>query len=218
MNTITTTIIYSSSQCNYMDSSFFGLPIYMVNSRRTGDRLIRLCILEEQQYHTKTQPRKSLMGTTKIPEMIRFIILVMIFGTMVLLFSSHVSIGASVDLSMKLGQNAIQFPGLFEFSLGNTVTELYYKAGIYMPGSLVKTHGKATSSSTKSTTKITTTLNAATGAGWNDGALIGLTRSGPVTSSCATAIANATIGGEARTRIRERCRYWRSVICHSYDG
>ena len=88
------------------------------------------CILEEQHQDTEIQVPKSLLGTNEIPEIIRYAIPVMIVGVIVLLFSSNVSIGASVDLSLTLGQNTIQLPGLFEFSLGNTVAELY-KAGIY---------------------------------------------------------------------------------------
>jgi hypothetical protein len=87
--------------------------------------------LEEQQLNVNDeQIPKSLLATTEIPEMMRYAIPIMIVATIVLLFSSNVSTGASVDLSLRLGENHIQLPGLFEFSLGNTVTELY-KAGIY---------------------------------------------------------------------------------------
>ena len=83
------------------------------------------CILEEQQLNVNDEPiPKSLLAATGIPEMMRYAIPILIIGTIVLLFSSNVSTGASVDLSLRLGENHIQLPGLFEFSLVHPVTEL----------------------------------------------------------------------------------------------
>jgi len=95
-----------------------------------------LCILEEDEAYPNFAEQQNeqnpnpLFVESETPVLIRFLLPVMIVGTIILLFSSNVSTGASVDLSMQLGSKTIHLPGLFEFSLGNTVTELY-KAGIY---------------------------------------------------------------------------------------
>ncbi len=72
-----------------------------------------------------TENLKPLVLTPSVPEIFRFAIPMLIIGTVVLLFSSNVSVGASVDMSIRVGETSIQLPGLFAFSLGNTISELY---------------------------------------------------------------------------------------------
>jgi hypothetical protein len=88
-------------------------------------------ILEDQQHMEPPEPTKSLLRDTKVPEWIRHAIPMVIIGTMLLLLSSNLSTGASVDLVISLGgESQIKLPALFAFSLGNTVREMY-SAGIY---------------------------------------------------------------------------------------
>ena len=80
----------------------------------------------------ESQPMvKPLFLTPHIPAWIRFVIPISTIGTIVLLVSSNLSVGASVDLSLRVGTTgSIPISGLFQFSLGNTISELY-GAGIY---------------------------------------------------------------------------------------
>ena len=87
-------------------------------------------ILEDQLVEDLQEPKISLFYSDKIPEYIKYLIPIMIVGTIVLFLCSNLSIGASVDLSVELGQRSIGIPGLFQFSLSNTVSEMYM-AGIY---------------------------------------------------------------------------------------
>lgn len=73
---------------------------------------------------------KPLLMTPRVPEWARFAIPIFIVGNVVLLISSNLSVGASVNLSLRIGDESIPIPGLFQFSLGNTITELF-GAGIY---------------------------------------------------------------------------------------
>ena len=80
--------------------------------------------------HEDSENRKPLLLSAAVPEFVRFAIPMSIIGTIVLLLSSNVSIGASVDLSIRVAETPIHLPGLFAFSLGNTISELF-GAGIY---------------------------------------------------------------------------------------
>jgi hypothetical protein len=73
---------------------------------------------------------KPLLTAHAVPEIVRFAIPMLIVATIILLFSSNISVGASVDMSIRVGDTPIHLPGLFEFSLGNTISELF-GAGIY---------------------------------------------------------------------------------------
>lgn len=74
---------------------------------------------------------KALFKSEGVPEVTRFVLPILVVGTIVLLVSSNLSVGASVNLSLRLGdEKRIHLPGLFQFSLANTITE-FYKAGIY---------------------------------------------------------------------------------------
>ena len=74
---------------------------------------------------------KPLFLTPHLPAWVRFVIPISTIGTIVLLVSSNLSVGASVDLTLRVGTNGtIPISGLFHFSLGNTISELY-GAGIY---------------------------------------------------------------------------------------
>eukprot|EP00533_Pseudo-nitzschia_delicatissima_P009167 CAMPEP_0116102186 /NCGR_PEP_ID=MMETSP0327-20121206/13212_1 /TAXON_ID=44447 /ORGANISM="Pseudo-nitzschia delicatissima, Strain B596" /LENGTH=1598 /DNA_ID=CAMNT_0003594203 /DNA_START=119 /DNA_END=4915 /DNA_ORIENTATION=- len=84
-------------------------------------------ILEDQLFD---ELNISLFDSDKIPEVVKYVIPVMIIGTIVLFVCSNLSVGASVDLSVGVGQRSIGIPGLFQFSLANTVSEMY-QAGIY---------------------------------------------------------------------------------------
>jgi hypothetical protein len=89
-------------------------------------------ILEDQEQHMDpSEPTKSLLRDTKVPEWIRHVIPMVIVGAMLLLLSSNLSTGASVGLVVSLGgESQVKLPALFAFSLGNTVREMY-SAGIY---------------------------------------------------------------------------------------
>ena len=73
---------------------------------------------------------KSLFQSPSISESVRFLFPIGALGTMVILLASNLNVGASVNLSLHVGTNTFELPGLFEFSLVNTVTEFYH-AGIY---------------------------------------------------------------------------------------
>ena len=71
---------------------------------------------------------KSLFGSSKLSEYTRHLIPMFLVGTIALLASSNLSTGASVDLSVALGESAIrkfEVPALFTFSLGNTAISLF---------------------------------------------------------------------------------------------
>jgi hypothetical protein len=117
-----------------------GVDLSLFNDMRELDQSL-LCdireehslrILEEQHYleELDEEKPKALLASKEIPELVRYVLPSMVVATIVLLFSSNVSTGASVDLSLRLGENVLYSPGLFEFSLANTVIELY-QAGIY---------------------------------------------------------------------------------------
>jgi hypothetical protein len=91
-------------------------------------------ILEEQLFHPveeESRPaEKSLFASKNIPEIVRYVIPAMVLGTLIILFCSNTTVGASVDVTIRFGTQVFPVPGLFQFSLGNTVSELYH-AGIY---------------------------------------------------------------------------------------
>ena len=88
-------------------------------------------ILEDQLVEEcQEAPKISIFNSDKTPESIKYLVPVMIVGTIVLFLCSNLSVGASVDLSVQLSQQSIGIPGIFQFSLGNTVSEMY-QAGIY---------------------------------------------------------------------------------------
>jgi hypothetical protein len=88
-------------------------------------------ILEDQLVEECSEaPKISIFDSDRTPESIKYLVPVMIVGTTVLFLSSNLSVGASVDLSVQLSQQSIGIPGLFQFSLGNTVSEMY-QAGVY---------------------------------------------------------------------------------------
>jgi len=88
-------------------------------------------ILEDQLVESREEEHNiSIFDSDKIPESIKYMVPVMIVGTIVLFLSSNLSVGASVDISVQLGQRSIGIPDLFTFSLGKTVSEMYM-AGIY---------------------------------------------------------------------------------------
>lgn len=87
-------------------------------------------ILEDQLVEEFQGKKISLFDSEKIPEVIKYLIPIMIIGTISLFLCSNLSIGASVDLSVEVRQQSIGIPGIFQFSLSNTVSEMYM-AGIY---------------------------------------------------------------------------------------
>jgi hypothetical protein len=72
----------------------------------------------------------SLFQAKGIEKSIRFLIPMMVIGTIGLLVASNVSIGASVNMFLTLKAMTIELPELFQFSLASTIHE-FYKAGIY---------------------------------------------------------------------------------------
>lgn len=87
-------------------------------------------ILEDQLVDEFQESNVSLFDSDKIPEIVKYLVPIMIIGTIVLFICSNLSVGATVDLSVELGQRSIGIPGLFQFSLANTISEMYM-AGIY---------------------------------------------------------------------------------------
>jgi uncharacterized paraquat-inducible protein A len=73
---------------------------------------------------------ESLFQNVRVPEAVRLVVPALIAGTVLLLFSSNLSTGASVDLSTSFMDRHLNAPALFTFSLGNTINEMYH-AGIY---------------------------------------------------------------------------------------
>jgi hypothetical protein len=94
-----------------------------------------LLTLEDEQLFTGENPDENeivepLFVAAQVPALVRFAMPIAIFGTIMLLVSSNLSVGATVDLSLRVREESIPIPGLFQFSLGNTIAELY-GAGIY---------------------------------------------------------------------------------------
>jgi hypothetical protein len=89
-------------------------------------------ILEDQLLPPISYPKRqiSLFASKRVPETARYLIPTMILLTIILLITSNVSVGASVDLYVMLGNENIPVSGLFTFSLGNTASELF-QAGVY---------------------------------------------------------------------------------------
>ncbi len=77
-----------------------------------------------------TLPRTCLMHSTTVSYFFRVFVPVLILSTTVLLVSSNLNVGATVDLVLRFGDEAIRFPPLFEFSLVNTAQEML-QAKIY---------------------------------------------------------------------------------------
>lgn len=74
--------------------------------------------------------RKSLIRSRAISDFQRHFIPVFIIGIIILLMSSNLSRGASVDLHIQLGGREISLPSLFTFSLANTARDMW-NAKIY---------------------------------------------------------------------------------------
>lgn len=72
----------------------------------------------------------SLMHSRHVSEMMRIFVPMLILGSIALLISSNLSIGATVDLKASVGGKSIDLPSLFSFSLFNTADEMW-QAGIY---------------------------------------------------------------------------------------
>jgi hypothetical protein len=86
-------------------------------------------ILEEPQANPPVP--QALLSNPKVPEIIRYMVPIVIVGTIFLLLSGNLSTGASVDLKVSLGGDSeIKLPALFGFSLLHTIKQLY-NAGIY---------------------------------------------------------------------------------------
>ena len=73
----------------------------------------------------------SLMFQKSIPNILRIFVPITIIGTITVFIVSNMSTGASVDLVLSSSDNeSIDLPGVFTFSLGKTVSEMY-EAGVY---------------------------------------------------------------------------------------
>jgi hypothetical protein len=75
----------------------------------------------------------SLMMSHAVPDMIRVLLPMFVIGTIAMLLSSNLSVGASVNVFLtSSGQSAkeVKLPSLFAFSLGNTIRQMY-QARIY---------------------------------------------------------------------------------------
>jgi hypothetical protein len=88
-------------------------------------------VLERQFLQLLESPLPSLFMNERLPGLIRFLVPMLIVGTLTLLLSSNVSVGASVDLSLYFNGRFVEIPSLFKFSLASTVSELY-GAHIYL--------------------------------------------------------------------------------------
>ncbi|KAG7348528.1 paraquat-inducible protein A domain containing protein [Nitzschia inconspicua] len=92
----------------------------------------QLVILEDQlpEVSEAEDKPKSIFFSQNLPKFVPYVFPATIFGTIVLLFTSNVSVGASVDMFLRLGTEYLEVPGVFRFSLGDTTSKLYL-AGIY---------------------------------------------------------------------------------------
>jgi len=88
-------------------------------------------ILEDQLVRDCQEEAKiSIFDSDNISESIKYLVPVMIVGTIILFLCSNLSVGATVDLFVQLDQRSIGVPGIFQFSLAKTISEMY-QAGIY---------------------------------------------------------------------------------------
>ena len=79
---------------------------------------------------SETPLKSCLMHSTKIPSFFRIFVPILIFSTTLLLLSSNLNVGATVDLVLRSGDDVIRLPPLFGFSLVNTAKEML-QARIY---------------------------------------------------------------------------------------
>ncbi|KAL3923129.1 MAG: hypothetical protein SGILL_001832 [Bacillariaceae sp.] len=88
--------------------------------------------LEEQLFlgEDEEEPTKSMFESNALPRCIPYSVPALIVATTILLITSNASVGASVDLSIRVDETSLAVPSIFRFSFGNTVRELYH-AGIY---------------------------------------------------------------------------------------
>lgn len=75
-------------------------------------------------------PDDSLMSQAPASEFLKVCIPMFILGTMGLLLASNLSVGATVSISLSSGDRVWDFPPLFEFSLANTIRDMW-NARIY---------------------------------------------------------------------------------------
>ncbi|KAG7369236.1 paraquat-inducible protein A domain containing protein [Nitzschia inconspicua] len=92
----------------------------------------QLVILEDQllEVSEAEDKPKSIFFSQNLPKFVPYVFPATIFGTIVLLLTSNVSVGASVDMFLRLGTEYLEAPGVFRFSFGDTTSKLYL-AGIY---------------------------------------------------------------------------------------
>ena len=77
------------------------------------------------------KPKPALLDSPHIPRLVRIgLPMLMLVTIFVLLMSSNLSVGASVELTAVIGKKTLELPSLFEFTLFETAREMWH-AGIY---------------------------------------------------------------------------------------
>lgn len=90
-------------------------------------------ILEDQLLLDDTEQQDSshaIYNSARTPRIVSYALPATIVATIVLLVTSNLSSGATIDLSVRIGDRFVSVPSVFQFSLGKTASELY-QAGIY---------------------------------------------------------------------------------------
>jgi hypothetical protein len=88
--------------------------------------------LEEQLFRVSNDgvPAKSMFSSNVLPRTVLYSVPAFIIATTVLLVTSNVSSGASVDLKLRVEETILPVQSIFRFSLKDTISELYH-AGFY---------------------------------------------------------------------------------------
>jgi hypothetical protein len=93
---------------------------------------LALVILEDRLFETPEpvyQPT-SIFASINLPQIVRYVLPTVIIGAIVMLFTSNISVGASINLSIRFEEHMIEVPNIVQFSLAETASQLFH-AGLY---------------------------------------------------------------------------------------
>jgi hypothetical protein len=72
----------------------------------------------------------SIFTSINVPKIMRYVLPILIAGAIVMLFTSNISVGASINVSIRFNEHSIEVPRIIQFSLAETTSQLFH-AGLY---------------------------------------------------------------------------------------
>jgi hypothetical protein len=102
------------------------------NYEEMHEQDLALVILEDRMFETPdpVDLHPSIFNSINLPQIVRYFLPTVIVGAIVMLFTSNISVGASINLSVRFDETTMEAPSIFQFSLAETVSQLYH-AGLY---------------------------------------------------------------------------------------